>query len=143
LSQNGASKHYVFDPPIHGKISMNDAHIHPFAKAQWVSMRKDSDPEWKQVLQLAYCISTVSTESTSRAWDRNFFLNKPKSLVAVDNMLWGPGKGKNEEREKRFMHCLNAYKKFLTEGGVIDTSCPPEVDDSLQHNLDGVYWQDE
>ena len=143
ILDNGADKHYVFDPPIHGKISINDGHIHPFAKRQWLSMRKDDDPEWKQVLQLAYCVSTVPVDSTKRAWDRNFFLNKPKTLVAVDDMLWGRGKGTNKERENRFVHCLKAYKEFVANGGVIDRYCPPEVDPELQHNLDGAYWQDE
>ena len=44
ILDNGAEGHYIFDPPINGKMNPCDAHLHPYAKAQWVSMRKDDDP---------------------------------------------------------------------------------------------------
>lgn len=143
ILDNGAEVHYTFDPPIHGKISINDGHLHPYAKAQWLTMRRDDDPEWKQLLQLAYCISTVPVKSTKRAWDRQFFLDREKSLAAVDDMLWGRGKATNEEREKRHVECVKAYKEFLGGGGVIDLTRPIDDDDSLQDGLNGSYWADE
>jgi hypothetical protein len=77
---------------------------------------QDDDAEWKQLFQLASCISTVPIESTKRAWDCNFFLGNEKSLLGVDDMLWGRGKASNDEREKRHLGCTNAYKEFFNKG---------------------------
>jgi len=142
ILDNGADVHYTLDPPTHGKFSINDAHLHPVAKAQWVAMRDNNDPEWKQTLQLAYCISTVSAASTKRAVERNYFLNQTKSLQVVDEMLWGPPSTMNSEREQRHEHCLKMYMEFVEEGHCIDTSRPAEVPDELKSQLNGEYWED-
>jgi DNA-binding transcriptional ArsR family regulator len=141
ILDNGADMHFSLNPPIHGKFNINDAHLHPVGKRPWVAMRKDDDPEWKQTLQLAYCISTVSADSTRRAVERNYFLNEPKSLPAVDERLWGPVSVTKEDCEKRHAYCLKMYQEFLDEGNFIDTSPPPEVPEQLQSALDGAYWE--
>ena len=143
ILDNEADHHHIFDPPIHGKMSINDGHIHPYAKAQWVSMRKLDDPEWKQTLDLVYCISTVPVASTKRAWDRLFFRDRAKSLKAVDNMLWGNAKGSAKERQAHHDHCLKMYQNFVAAGGVINANRPTEVPADLQSKLDGAYWEDD
>lgn len=87
ILDNGAEMHEVFDPPIHGKLSINDAHLHPIGKNDWVNNRREEWPQWRDLLYLAYAISTVPAQSTKKAWDKHFFLDRTPTVQLVDEML--------------------------------------------------------
>ena len=142
ILDNGAEMHEVFDPPIHGKLSINDAHLHPIGKNDWVNNRREEWPQWRDLLYLAYAISTVPAQSTKKAWDKHFFLDRTPTVQLVDEMLWGPVSSRYPEKEKRHGFCKEAYEKFLAEGSEIDTEPPAEIPRMLDSAFDGPYWDE-
>lgn len=124
LLDHGAEHHYILDPPIHDKFSINDAHVNPAAKVEQVAMCENGDPEWKKALHLVYSISAVLTALTKRAVERNYFLDKPKILQAIDEALWGPASARNNEYKKRHAYCFETDEEFLAESKHVDTPYP-------------------
>ena len=120
----------------HGMLSINDGVIHREAKAKWVAMCSEGQPQWERTLNLVWCIRNVDKGLIARKWKEHFQMGMQPSLQHVTKFLY-PKEEKNAERKKYWDACQRKYKAW------VDANGEPEivhVPFELETGLDGEQW---